>query len=376
VEIRDEKKAQEVGDAGEVRAKLRGLVFVGARGGAGEKKKEHAVLARSASNRKEVALPVEFGHAGGNRPARNLDCLCFVDGFMSTSTQIVLKPFPVKTALLIDADEPTRTFLANALDPGEWSIRHAANNQSALELAQVARFDLILTSAKSSGKEDVELLRKLRAARPHTRLIILTDESAPSYVIDSMREHAFSYFSKPFSLDALAEMVHLASEQPCWDDGIEVVSGTPEWIRLNVRCDQPTADRLIQFLHEIADLPEGESNKVAVAFREILLNAMEHGGKFRPDQYVQISYVRAKHMVLCRIKDPGEGFTLDEIQHAAVANPPDDPIRHAAYRQERGMRPGGYGILLAQKLVDELIYNEEGNEVLLVKYLENGELKH
>jgi anti-sigma regulatory factor (Ser/Thr protein kinase) len=81
-------------------------------------------------------------------------------------------------------------------------------------------------------------------------------------------------------------------------------------------------------------------------------------------------------MVLCRIKDPGEGFTLDEIQHAAVANPPDDPIRHAAYRQERGMRPGGYGILLAQKLVDELIYNEEGNEVLLVKYLENGELRH
>ncbi len=299
-----------------------------------------------------------------------------VNGSMTSSTQLVSKPFPVKKALLIDADEPTRAFLANALDPGEWSIRHAANNHVALELAQATHFDLILTSEKTSGKEDVELLRKLRSARPHTRLIILTDESAPSYVIDSMREHAFSYFSKPFSLDALAEMVQLATEQPCWDDGIEVESGTPEWIRLNVRCDRQTADRLIQFLHEIADLPEVESNAVAIAFREILLNAMEHGGKFQPDQYVQISYVRAKHMVLCRIKDPGQGFTLDEIQHAAVANPADDPIRHAAYREERGMRPGGYGILLAQKLVDELIYNEDGNEVLLVKYLDDGELKH
>jgi anti-sigma regulatory factor (Ser/Thr protein kinase)/ActR/RegA family two-component response regulator len=301
---------------------------------------------------------------------------CVVDGFMSSSTQIVLKPFPVRTALLIDADEATRTFLANALDPGEWSIRHAANNQTALELAQAAQFDLILTSEKTSGKEDIELLRKLRLARPHTRLIILTDESAPSYVIDSMREHAFSYFSRPFSLDALAEMVQLATDTPCWDDGIEVVSGTQEWIRLNVRCDRQTADRLIQFLHEIADLPEVESSKVAIAFREILLNAMEHGGKFQPDQYVQISYVRAKHMVLCRIKDPGQGFTLDEIQHAAVANPEDDPIRHATYREQRGMRPGGYGILLAQKLVDELIYNEDGNEVLLVKYLDDGGLKH
>ena len=297
---------------------------------------------------------------------------CAVDGFMSSSTQLVLKPFPVKKALLIDADEPTRTFLANALDPSEWNIRHAPDNQTALELAQATRFDLILTSEKTSGKDDIELLRELRSARPHTCLIILTDESAPSYVIDSMREHAFSYFSKPFSLDALTEMVHLATEAPCWDDGIEVVSATPEWIRLMVRCDRQTADRLIQFLHEIVDLPESESNAVAIAFREILLNAMEHGAKFQADQYVQISYVRARNMVLCRVKDPGEGFTLDEIQHAAVANPHGDPIRHAAYRQERGMRPGGYGILLAQKLVDELIYNEDGNEVLLVKYLDRG----
>ena len=33
------------------------------------------------------------------------------------------------------------------------------------------------------------------------------------------------------------------------------------------------------------------------------------------------------------------------------------------------MRPGGYGVMLAKHLVDELIYGEKGNEVLLVKYL-------
>jgi anti-sigma regulatory factor (Ser/Thr protein kinase) len=40
-----------------------------------------------------------------------------------------------------------------------------------------------------------------------------------------------------------------------------------------------------------------------------------------------------------------------------------------ARRAERGMRPGGFGILLAKKVVDELIYNERGNEVLLIKYV-------
>lgn len=33
------------------------------------------------------------------------------------------------------------------------------------------------------------------------------------------------------------------------------------------------------------------------------------------------------------------------------------------------MRPGGFGILMSKKLVDDLIYNDKGNEVLLIKYL-------
>jgi anti-sigma regulatory factor (Ser/Thr protein kinase) len=207
---------------------------------------------------------------------------------------------------------------------------------------------------------------------PHTRLIILTDKSAPADVIASMRESAFSYFSKPFSLASLAEMVRMATEGPCWDDGIEIVSATPSWLCLLVRCDSNSADRLLQFLHEVGDLPEPERTEVATAFREMLLNAMEHGGRFSPEQYVEISYLRARRMVMCRVKDPGEGFALDEIRHAAFANPPGEPLRHLAYRDIKGLRPGGFGVMVARHLVDELIYGEQGNDVVLVKYLDQG----
>jgi DNA-binding NarL/FixJ family response regulator len=235
-------------------------------------------------------------------------------------------PSTQKKALFIDADPDVREMLSNIFDPLIWSVRHAPDNKAAIALAAATHFDLIITSEKTSGREDVDLLRKIRNLQPHTRMIILTDESTPADVIAAMRERAFSYFSRPFSLALLADMVITATEGPCWDDGIEVKSATPDWIRLLARCDIKTADRLIQFMHEIADLPESESNSVGTAFREILMNAIEHGGHFRPDQYVEISYVRAKHMVLCRVKDPGEGFTLDEIEHAAIANPPGDAM--------------------------------------------------
>jgi len=104
------------------------------------------------------------------------------------------------------------------------------------------------------------------------------------------------------------------------------------------------------------------------------LNAMEHGGHFDPEQYVEISYVRTRRMVMCRVKDPGKGFSLLELRHAAVANPPDDPIQHLACRQAMGLRPGGFGVMVTQHMVDELIYNEQGNDVLLIKYLDDAGL--
>ena len=75
------------------------------------------------------------------------------------------------------------------------------------------------------------------------------------------------------------------------------------------------------------------------------------------------------------MKDPGEGFSLDEVSHAAIMNPASDPIRHAAIREKQGLRPGGFGILLTQKIIDELIYGEMGNEVVLIKYLKPEQLE-
>jgi anti-sigma regulatory factor (Ser/Thr protein kinase) len=122
-----------------------------------------------------------------------------------------------------------------------------------------------------------------------------------------------------------------------------VVSATPEWICILVRCDMKSADRLVQFMKKIAALPPLEPQTSGMAFREILINAIEHGGNFDPSQYVEISYVRTRGMVMCRVKDPGEGFSFDEIQHAAFANPPDDPIHHVHVRNAQGLRPAVLG---------------------------------
>lgn len=278
-----------------------------------------------------------------------------------------------RTALVVGPDPELAIQVASIL--ATWEVDRAPSNGEALAMLKARNFDLVVTGENTSGADDLKLLRQMRKVRAHTRLLILTSESTPEDVIASMREGAFSYFSTPYSKGSLAEMIRLAADGPCWDDGIEVLSATPAWIQLLASCDRPTADRLLQFFHEIVDLPEPERESVATAFREMLLNAIEHGGHFDPKQFVEISYLRAQHAVMCRVKDPGEGFSFEEIKHAAISNPPDQPLRHQEYRDARGLRPGGFGVLMTSRLVDELIYGERGNEVLLIKYLNVGSLQ-
>jgi len=108
---------------------------------------------------------------------------------------------------------------------------------------------------------------------------------------------------------------------------------------------------------------------IAVAFRELLMNAIEHGGKHDPRKRVRVSIIQTARALMVWIDDPGKGFSLDFLPHAAISNPEDSPIRHAEVRAEAGQRPGGFGILMTRNLVDEMMYNERGNAVLFVKYL-------
>src|SRR5271165_1926357 len=160
-----------------------------------------------------------------------------------------------RTALLIGDDPEVKSALSTVLTPEGWKLEQSSTLDKALVMAKSRRFDLIVTSRETSGNQDVEFLRRLRRVRPHTRIIILTDDSTPTDVIASMREHAFGYLSKGFSVETLAETVRTVLETPTWDDGIEIMSATPKLITLAVRCTMVAAERLLQFMREITDLP-------------------------------------------------------------------------------------------------------------------------
>jgi CheY-like chemotaxis protein/anti-sigma regulatory factor (Ser/Thr protein kinase) len=272
--------------------------------------------------------------------------------------------------LVVDDDPDIHVLLSTVLAETGCQIDSAYDGLAGLSRLETGSYDLVLTDVCMPGLDGLELLQRIKEKYPSTPVMVMTAQNTPENVARSLRDHAFTYFSKPFSASTVVDMVTRALESPVAPDDIEVLSARADWITLRLRCKIEIADRLVQFFRELqVDLTSDQMADIAMAFRELLMNAIEHGGRSDPQQKVEVAYIRISQAVLYYIRDPGQGFSFGNLPHAAVSSSPDDPFRHVELRSQIGMRPGGFGIFMTRQIADELIYNEKGNEVLLIKYL-------
>jgi CheY-like chemotaxis protein/anti-sigma regulatory factor (Ser/Thr protein kinase) len=274
--------------------------------------------------------------------------------------------------LVADDDRTTRHVLRKVLTSAGFSVTVAKDGIEALKVLRTRRFDLLLLDVWMPRMNGLDLLERLRTRKARPRVVVMTSDEAPETLLEAVRQQAFKYVHKPIASVELLRTVRdvlAAPEQAA----IEVISARPEWVELVLPCRREAVERIQTVMAGLdTDLAPDVRESIAYAFRELLMNAIEWGGRLDPARTVRISYLRARRMLLYRIADPGPGFNIEKLPHAAIGGPPDDPIAHMQVREEKGIRPGGFGLLMVRESVDELLYNEKRNEVVFVKYLEDG----
>ena len=230
--------------------------------------------------------------------------------------------------------------------------------------------DVVVTSAATSVGEDLDLFNRVRLLSPGVKLVSLAATISHVELVAAMHAHVFAVFGSPLDYAEIAGMTLAALGEPHWRDGIEVVSALPQWMTLKVSCQLLSAERVIRYVteHE-SSIPVSERDLLMAAFREILVNAMEHGGGFDASKSIEVTTARTQRAVVFHFRDPGGGFSRGALEHAAASPTPEAVMTTAIKRAELGLRPGGFGMLIVRQIVDEVVYNERGNEVLLIKHL-------
>ena len=280
-----------------------------------------------------------------------------------------------KRILVVDDDRTLNVGLVGMLKRAGHSADCVYDGVSALKRIDRDKFDLVLLDLGLPKLSGIDVLKQLRETHPSLKIIVMTSDDTPETILNVVQGQAYQFISKRTSPKRIVEAVEqaLAGAEIL---PIEVVSAKPDWLEILVPCQLEFADRLDSFVQGLTiELSEEIRESVGRAFRELLMNAIEWGGRLDAARKVRIACIRTDKMLLYRIQDPGPGFKPELLTHAAINNDPVQPYAHMSVREEKGLRPGGFGLLMTQTFVDELIYNEAHNEVVFVKYLQTEQKK-
>jgi CheY-like chemotaxis protein/anti-sigma regulatory factor (Ser/Thr protein kinase) len=272
----------------------------------------------------------------------------------------------VRKALVVEDEVDTGQLLAEHLRRWGFEPTVLTTGKPAIPWVREHQPDLILLDLMLPDLDGFTICENLKLERETNLIpiIMVTALAGPKDKVHGLQVGANHYLVKPFNADDLNRAIQHAF---AWRDELGRHGAEGE-IHFELQSDTQYLEELNHLLASLflySGLSQNQIKQLTTAVRELGTNAIEWGHQKQVDRIVTIIYRIDPEKVTIVIRDTGAGFDPGNLPHAAQA---DDPIAHMMVRETLGMREGGFGILMSRGLVDDLQYNEAGNEVRLVKY--------
>lgn len=241
----------------------------------------------------------------------------------------------------------------------------AATGREGLERIQQRNPDLILLDLMLPDLNGYEVCRWIRGnfATLGIPIVMVTALTELRQRAMGFRVGANAYVTKPYSPAELINGITLAWQ---WREKLRQERLQGE-IHVEIKSESGFLQEVNEFLTNLSlatPLTRDQVMHLRQAIMEMGSNAIEWGNQKRAEALVCISYRIFEDHVEIVVKDEGTGFDRSALAHAAR---PEDPISHLDVREQLGLREGGFGLLICQGMVDEVHYNDLGNEVTLIK---------
>ncbi len=291
------------------------------------------------------------------------------------------------TTILIVDDSSTDRILASGLlrkSDQEYEIFNAVDGKDALEKIELHLPDLVITDMQMPIMNGLELVRFAKENYPLIPFVLMTSQGSEQIAVEALHAGAASYVPKRVLADDLVDTVERVLSTSGRNLQMRRLLNRvkEQEIQIELEMDVALIAPAVSFLRQCAAgahlCNENDQLRLSVALEEALANAYYHGNlelssKLREEDHslyhamalerlAQEPYCRRKVFVkshltpqemIFEITDQGKGFNIDDIPD------PTDPANL--------IRPCGRGILLMKTFMDEVNYNETGNEVTLIK---------
>jgi CheY-like chemotaxis protein len=301
------------------------------------------------------------------------------------------------TVLVVDDSAIDRRLVGGLLGKAaDWDIEYAADGAEALEQSAASLPDLIVTDLHMPRMDGLELVRAMRERHPEVPVLLMTAYGSEAFAVEALEQGAASYVPKSQLADKLCDTVReilaRASAHRSYEELLSRLDRSEFTFFVELGNDAALIDPLVDLVQQtvgrarLCDL-SGQL-RIGVALREALLNALLHGNleiniehmddarehllrqrdlpinAEKPDQTafrdriifvnVRISTQEARFI----IRDEGPGFDVSAVP--------------SSWEPGGLEQQGSRSLSLIRAFMDEVTYNEAGNEVTLVKRREES----
>lgn len=113
-----------------------------------------------------------------------------------------------KPKILIIDDEPLmRISIADALNEEGYQIFDTDSGREGLRLVQNERYDIVITDLMLPEVDGIRILKTCKQFSPQTQVILITAYGSVASATEAMKQGAYDYLTKPFSMDDLILMI-------------------------------------------------------------------------------------------------------------------------------------------------------------------------
>lgn len=290
------------------------------------------------------------------------------------------------TILVVDDSAMDRRIAGGLLERrADWEVVYADSGMQALEQIELHVPDMIVTDLQMPGMDGLELVAKVRDGYPLLPIVLMTAKGSEEIAVSALREGAANYVPKRLLADELEDTVARVLTASSIDRSHSRLlhrmtrNETSFTIENDLSLIPSLVHHMQQTLTRMRICSETDILRVGVALEEALLNAYYHGNlevdsdlrledhksyydlarervsqePYR-DRRIYVDSALSAEGARYDIRDEGPGFDPAEIPDAT------DPANLE--------RPSGRGLLLMQTFMDEVQFNETGNQVTLIKH--------
>ena len=289
------------------------------------------------------------------------------------------------TILLVDDSNTDRILAAGLLQQvSGWQVVAVRGGREALIELSRRSFDIVVTDLVMPRMNGRQLVEAINGRHPEIPVIVMTSRGNEQIAVRALELGAASYVSKRSMAESLSHTVEQVMARSRQERAYRRVLERLETQRVHfdLRNNRDLFPSMVSYLRELMEAMgichDAHLRNIGVAIEEVLLNAYYHGNlevNSRPLENDRAEYIRIgaerheRHPYVDRkihvtaevlpaqativVCDDGPGFDTAQLQTV----PGDRDFDRAK----------GRGLFLVERFTDRYSFNEEGNELTLIK---------